>query len=173
VIHSEFPQNDHTGFRPCTLCHIVCRGPQHRREMDGSWQKRNFQKANTTPLIEIRNSAMRWPNYTHTHTHTHARARAALGTSYLLRVLRRNRASVEQLEIKRREKRCVDCYALPYRPVFSITIEPPNYLPPFLLPTLLCKLLLPLTHRYCILTHDGCNGVSYVKRRRTFMYARI
>jgi len=57
---------------------------ERERELDDCWQERKFQKANTTPLIEIRNSAMWWLNYTHTHTH------ATIDTPYLLYVLWRN-----------------------------------------------------------------------------------
>jgi hypothetical protein len=67
--------------------------------MDGYWQKRNFQKANTAPLIEIRNSAMWWLNYTHTHTHTR-------DSRYLLPVMRvmEKLGSIVLLKIKEEEE---------------------------------------------------------------------
>lgn len=77
-----------------------------KRAMAGYWQKRNFQKANTTPLIEIRNSAVWWLNYTHTHTD----ARYLLPFMRVVEKLR----SIVQLEIKKEDKSVwLLCLALP------------------------------------------------------------
>ena len=128
-------------------------GPREKeRELDDCWQERKFQKANTTPLIEIRNSAMWWLNYTHTHTHD---------DRYLLPFIRvmEKLGSIVQLEMKKEKKRALDCSALPYCPVFSIIIEPQIIFPLFH-PTLLCKLLLPCIHTHTH-THTHTRGLYF------------
>ena len=93
-------------------------------ELDDCWQERKFPKANTTPLIEIRNSAMWWLNYTHTHTHD---------DRYLLPFIRvmEKLGSIVQLEMKKREEKSARLFCLALLPGLFHHHRTPNYLPSF------------------------------------------